>query len=326
MCLVGDAIANQLTASGLSTRSGRPWQFKPILTVLRNRTYLGRVNFRGTWSDSNHPPLVEQGLFDAAQAILAERGEDVSKRASNSSDYLLTDLVVCGTCGSHFAGTRATGRNATYRYYTCGGRQRYGTKSCAADRLPAQALDDAVVRSLLSASEDTDLFAEAISEAQERADLDESPHDAERAALQAELDKVERGIDRYLRAFEAGTMPEEIRGERVKDLGTKATAMRARMFELDAEMTTADLVAPTSAELNELRQRVEAAVAGGSSALVKSLLQALIHEIRVDSRKAIHPVFRVPVGGGHHEDDAVRAPSRSVEVNGLEPSASTLRT
>jgi hypothetical protein len=179
---------------------------------------------------------------------------------------------------------------------------------------------------LLSAYEDTDLFAEAISEAQERADLDESPHDAERAALQAELDKVERGIDRYLRAFEAGTMPEEIRGERVKDLGTKATAMRARMFELDAEMTTADLVAPTSAELNELRQRVEAAVAGGSSALVKSLLQALIHEIRVDSRKAIHPVFRVPVGGGHHEDDAVRAPSRSVEVNGLEPSASTLRT
>src|SRR5664280_1179303 len=170
---------------------------------------------------------------------------------------------------------------------------------------------------LLSAYEDTDLFAEAISEAQERADLDESPHDAERAALQAELDKVERGIDRYLRAFEAGTMPEEICGERVKDLGTKATAMRARMFELDAEMTTADLVAPTSAELNELRQRVEAAVAGGSSALVKSLLQALIHAIRVDSREATHPAFRVPVGGGHHEDDAVRAPSRSVEVTSL---------
>src|ERR1019366_7899311 len=68
------------------------------------------------------------------------------------------------------------------------------------------------------------------------------------------------------------------------------------------------------------------AVAGGSSALVKSLLQALIPEVRVDSRQAIHPVFRIPVGGDHQQDDAVRAPSRSVEVNGLEPSASTLRT
>ena len=319
------AIANQLTASGLTTRSGRPWQFKSILTVLRNRTYLGQVNFRGTWSDSDHPPLVEQSLFDVAQAILAERGEEVSKRASNSSDYLLTGLVVCGTCGSHFTGTRATGRNATYRYSTCGGRQRYGTKSCAADRLPAKALDDAVVHSLLSVYEDTDLFSMAIAEARERADVDESPHDGERAALQAELDKVERGIGRYLRAFEAGTMPEAICGERVKDLGTKATALRARLFELDAEMTTADLVAPTPAELGDLRQRVEEAVAGGSSALVKSLLRALIHEIRVDSRQAIHPVFRVPVGGGHQQDNAVRPPSRSVEVNGLERSASTLR-
>ncbi len=319
------AIANQLTASGLSTRSGRPWQFKSVLTVLRNRTYLGQVNFRGTWSESDHPPLVEQGLFDAAQTILVERGDDVAKRASNSSDYLLTGLVVCGTCGSRFTGTRATGRNATYRYYTCGGRQRYGTKTCAADRLPAEALDDAVVHSLLSAYEDSDLFSKAISEAQERADLDDSPHDAERAALQGELDKVERGIDRYLRAFEAGTMPEEICGERVKDLGTKVTALQARMFELDAEMTAAELVAPTSAELSGLRQRVEAAVAGGSSALVKSLLQALIHEIRVDSREAIHPVFRVP-GGDHQQDDAVRAPSRSVEVKGLEPSTYGLQS
>ena len=90
-------------------------------------------------------PLVEASLFDAAQAILSERGQPVSKRASNSSDYLLTGLVVCGGCGCHFTGTRATGRNATYRYYTCGGRQRNGTKTCSADRLPAGALDDAVV-------------------------------------------------------------------------------------------------------------------------------------------------------------------------------------
>jgi site-specific DNA recombinase len=320
------AIANQLSASGLTTRSGRPWQFKSILTVLRNRTYLGQVNFRGVWTDGDHPPLVEQGLFDTAQAILAERGEDVAKRASNSSDYLLTGLVVCGNCGSHFTGTRATGRNATYRYYTCGGRQRYGTKSCAVDRLQAEALDDAVLNSLLAAYEDTDLFGKAVAEAQQRADLDESPHDAERAALQAELDKVERGIDRYLQAFESGTMPEEVCGERVKALGANATALRARMFDLDSGTTEAELVAPTTAELGDLRKRVEEAVADGSSALVKSLLQALIHEIRVDSRQAIHPIFRVPVGGAHQQDDAVRAPSRSVEVKGLEPSASTLRT
>ncbi len=123
------------------------------------------------------------------------------------------------------------------------------------------------------------------------------------------MDKVGRGIDRYLQAFESGTMPEEVCGERVKDLGANATALRVRMFELDPGATETELVAPTTAELGDLRQRVEEAVAGGSSALVKSLLQAVIHEIRVECRQAIHPVFRVPVGGGHQQDDAVRAPN-----------------
>jgi len=255
-------------------------------------------------------------MFDAAQAILDERGEDVSKRASNSSDYLLTGLVVCTGCGNRFTGTRATGRNATYRYYTCGGRQRYGSKTCSADRLPAEALDDAVVRSLLAAYEDTDLFANAVAEAQGRAQLGHSRHEGELAALDAELAKVDAGIDRYLRTFETGAMPEAICGERVKALGSQSTALRARREVLSDEMDEADLTAPSVEELSALRDRVAEALASREPALVKSLLQALIHEIRVDSRQAIQPIFRVPVGGDHQQDDAVRAPSRSVELVG----------
>jgi len=295
-----------------------------VLTVLRNRTYLGQVHFRGTWSESSHPPLVEESLFDATQTILCERGEDTSKRATNSSEYLLTGLVVCGTCGSRFTGTAATGRNATYRYYTCGGRQRYGTKTCSADRLPAEALDDAVVHSLLAAYDRVDLFTTAVEEAQRRAALGHDRHQGELRALDAELAKVDAGIDRYLRAFETGAMPETICGERVKALGAQSTALRARREQLADEMKDADLTAPTPEELSVLRERVTEAVAQGSSGPVKALLQALILEIRVDSRDAIHPTFRVPIGGDHQPDDAVRAPSRSVGAAGLEPTTSAV--
>jgi site-specific DNA recombinase len=313
------AIANWLRDAGLSTRAGKPWTYKAILTILKNRTYLGEVHFRGTWSKGTHPPLVEKKLFDAAQAILSERGEDVSKRASNSSGYLLTGLVVCGGCGCHFTGTRATGLNATYRYYTCGGRQRNGTKNCSADRLPAGALDEAVVHSLLAAYEDTDLLANAVAEAHGRAQLGHVRHEGELAALDAELAKVDASIDRYLRAFETGAMPGALSGERVKVLGSQSTALRVRREALSDEMDEADLSAPTAEELSALRDRVAEALSSGDPAPVKSLLQALIHEIRVDSRQAIHPVFRVPLGGDHTGDDAVRAPSRSVGATGLEP-------
>ena len=320
------AIAKWLTDAGLPMRSGKPWSFKSVLTLLRNKTYLGLVNFRGTWSEASHPPLVETSLFDAVQAILIERSEDVSKRASNSSEYLLTGLVVCGICGKHFTGTAATGRNATYRYYTCGSRHRHGTRTCSADRLPAEALDDAVVKSLLTAYEDNQLFADAVVEAQNRADLGRSRHVGELAALDAELTKTESAIDRYLRAFETGSMPEAMCGQRVKALGTQSTSLRARRQQLADEMDEGAITAPTPEELTGLRERVAEAVSNGSPGPVKALLQALIHEIRVDSREAIQPVFRVPVGLLGTEDGAVRAPSRSVEVKGLEPSASTLRT
>ena len=90
-------------------------------------------------------------------------------------------------------------------------------------------------------------------------------------------------------------------------------------------MDEADLTAPSPEELSALRDRVAEALASGDPAPVKTLLQALIHEIRVDSRDAIQPIFRVPLGGDHPGDDAVRAPSRSVEAMGLEPTTSTLQ-
>jgi hypothetical protein len=86
----------------------------------------------------------------------------------------------------------------------------------------------------------------------------------------------------------------------------------------------AALTAPTSEELSTLREQVAEAIATGDPAPVKILLQALIHEIRVDSKEAIHPIFRVPVGVDLSADDAVRAPSRSVGAAGLEPTTSAV--
>ena len=116
-------------------------------------------------------------------------------------------------------------------------------------------------------------------------------------------------------------MPEALCGERVKELATRATVLRARREELNEEMQQADIICASPEELGTLRYRVNEAIAEGSPAVVKSPLQALIHEIRVDSRHAIQPVFRVPLAGDTMAGDAVRAPSGSVEVMGLEPTA-----
>lgn len=79
--------------------------------MLRNRSYLGEIYYHGKWYPAPHEPLIPTELFEQAQAILKERGEDHAQRYSNASEYLLTGRVRCGRCGQAYIGTAAHGRN-----------------------------------------------------------------------------------------------------------------------------------------------------------------------------------------------------------------------
>jgi site-specific DNA recombinase len=200
------AIAMQLNAQGHRSRMGRLWGHTTVLTVLRNRAYLGELHFRGAYHPAPHPPLVDRAVFDTAQALLEERGEAHSKRASNSSEYLLAGRVVCQQCGKHFVGNAATGNRYRYRYYTCYSRLRYGTRACSSERLPAEQLDHAVLDALLAAYQHSDLFERAVTAADRQAASLHEHYQGELAVVTTEIGKA--AIERYLDAFEAGTLPE----------------------------------------------------------------------------------------------------------------------
>jgi site-specific DNA recombinase len=307
------AIANWLNTAGHRTKAGRPWSYKAVLTVLRNRTYRGQVHFRGTWYEAMHPALVDTETFEAAQVLLDERGEDVSKRASNSSDYLLTGLVICERCQRHYTGTAATGRHGgTYRYYTCAGRQRYGTKAgCDADRLPADDLDQAVIASLLDTYNHTDLFNQAVEAAAVASQAGRQQREEELQAVTAEIAKTETAIDRYLSAFETGDLPQDACGRRVRDLNGRLAELHGRQHDLTDELDHDHITAPTAAQLTQLRNAIGEALHHGSAGTTKALLHNLVHEIRVHDRTTITPYYRVP-DGGDPSIAGVRAPSGSV--------------
>ncbi len=315
------AIAAWLNDGGHRTRAGRLWSHTAVLDVLRNRVYVGEVYFRGCWHPAPHPPLVDAELFALAGRILAERGEDYSRRASNASDYLLSGLVTCAKCGRHYTGTAAHGRSATYRYYTCFSRQRYGTRTCDADRLPADALDAAVLGALLKTYGQSDLFDRAVRAAAAHANDGRDLHVAELAAVEAKIDKAEASIERYLRAFEDETMPENQCGERVRVLGKELAALRARRDELADALDATAVVPPSEEVLAELRTRIAEAIDKGSDADRKVLLQALVHEVSVTGRDHIEPFFRVPQG---NHAEAVRAVEGLVGAEGLEPPTPSL--
>jgi site-specific DNA recombinase len=180
------AVATELNQRGHRTKTGHLWSGQSVLTVLRNRVYLGQIYFRGTWhiTDDHHPPLIHPEIFEQAQQLLIARGQDHTRRAANNSDYLLAGLITCTHCGKRYLGTAATGKYSRYRYYTCYTRNRYGPANCNAERLPAEQLDQAILDALLDTYTRHDLFDKAIAAATARSQSPPHHHPAQHTAPQ----------------------------------------------------------------------------------------------------------------------------------------------
>ncbi len=306
--LGSSATAKWLNTNGYRTKNGRLWNHGSVLTVIRNRAYIGEIYYRGSWYPAPHEPIVPRELFDRAQTILKERGEDQSQRRSNASEYLLTSRVRCGRCGQAYIGTAAHGRNGRYTYYTCFTRHRYGTEHCSNDRLPADKLEQAVTRQLWKVLNDKTLLAAALDHAYAQLAHRDGEHEDELSSVQRKLAEGRAAMDRYFQAFEHGTMPEDTCAPRIAALGEQTKALEGRASELATLADSEPVQRISEADLDTIRQRVRAALDDGGPMRVKAILQELTDEIRIDGRDAIEPTFLVP---------AVRPPSGSMELSGV---------
>jgi site-specific DNA recombinase len=289
------AIATTLNDRGHRTRSGNQWTGHQVLRYLDNRVYLGESSFRDIVVIDTHQPIIDRATFDEARRLLTARSEAHSRRASNASDYHLTGRMRCPRCGKTMLGTRATGRQGRkYRYYTCFTRNRYGSDRCDAPRLDADAIDHAVLEALAGFyREQHTLIADAIKRAQQAHRNARGDLRAELATVDTELTQTDRAIDRYLTAFERGTLDEETIGERLAKLRTQQKQLRNRHTELTDQIAR-EPVTPAPADLDTIAVNITIVIKTGTNQQRKALIEALIAEVKISEPDRLIPVFRIP--------------------------------
>jgi site-specific DNA recombinase len=319
------AIANLLNERGRRTSTGGRWSAHQVLRVLANRVYLGELSFPGITVSGCHPPVIEGNTFDEAQRILTARSKDPAKRAASGSDYLLTGLIRCPACGSAMLGTRAHGKTRVYRYYSCYRRSRYDISACGAQRIDADAIEDAVTGSLTSFYRGQHvLIADAIAAAQGSHAAADDARRAELGAAEHELARTGAALDRYLAAFENGTLdPEDLAG-RLDQLKTRSRQLRTRRDELASQLT--DLpTPPPAATLRQVADHIDEIIGAGTCTQLKALIEALVADVKITGPGRVVPVFRIPQATGAELADSggevsgVRAMTNLVELRGLEP-------
>lgn len=141
-------MVRQLAAEGVSNKTGKPFSKQMLYHMLHNRLYLGEIAHKGKWFPGQHDAIIDQPVWDAAQAILAQnnrqRMADTMHRRQPEASLLLGLLYT--EDGERFqpAFTRkANGKR--YRYYVPIRKVRFGADATAATRVPAEPIEQMVL-------------------------------------------------------------------------------------------------------------------------------------------------------------------------------------
>ncbi|MCI0781125.1 MAG: recombinase family protein [Chloroflexi bacterium] len=237
-------MADELNRLGYRTKSGAFFAAQSLKLILLNRAMAGHAVFRGQGeeiiTEDAYPAIFNSEEWDNLQTRLTIRREGQHRGRTNSSPYLLSGILRCGSCGAAMSGAS----KGKYRYYLCTGRQMSAALCTDGKNHRQDALEEAildylgqysdpdVVRQLLEAQgQECDHQAE-----QELARATKRLGELEQAFLN-DLDRVDRGVltePEYLKRQEVRRREQE----GLQTLKAELEATVAAQKEVEAVVTT----------------------------------------------------------------------------------------
>src|SRR6266481_2414520 len=135
------------TANG-TERGGKPFSRGHIYRLLSNPIYTGEIAHKGELYPGQHRALIDTETWTAVRDRLAANVTNHRRKAHATEPSLLAGVLVDAR-GERFTPSHAVKKGRRYRYYVSGALiAEAGTDRAQGWRLPAQEIEDAVIRVL----------------------------------------------------------------------------------------------------------------------------------------------------------------------------------
>src|SRR6516225_10036743 len=95
---------------------GKPFSRGALYLMLRNRTYRGEIVHKGQSHPGEHPPIIDQPLWEAVQAQLADHTAERNSGTRTHQPSLLAGMLF-DTEGNRMTPSYAVKKGRRYRYY-----------------------------------------------------------------------------------------------------------------------------------------------------------------------------------------------------------------
>ena len=276
-----EQIADRLSKKGLTTKgSGSPYRKIVIQRILTNEKYTGDALLQKTYITDcitkksrknngelpmylvkdHHEPIISRADFNRVQEEMARRSakrviaDKLTKgeQGKYSAKYALSELLICGECGSHYRRVTWTAKGFKEIKWRCINRIQYGKKKChSSPTVEEQALHRAIVSAINEFCEVKDDVAKALRESITEV-LDPNLNGSVQAAQQR-IDELAHNIDELIKL---ATVPETAQSA-MSDIEKFSEEMKTLREFIETEKTKQMTAQRGSAELDAILERLE---------------------------------------------------------------------
>ncbi len=256
-----------------------------IVNILKRRTYIGDIPWKGDFYKGRHEPLISQELFNAAQKLLAQRKPE-GYANSFRANFLLTGIIWCARCGARYYAVGAyrgskklpCSQRKMIHAYMCYSRSKTAPRmirdpNCKNDKWPTENLDQYVLKELRRLRYEPDYF-------QEIAAQNHPEPMTGHLEIKARILEIEQQIEKLLDLYQLQNIPFEMVSQRLESMTHEREALEQ---QLDDEQSVGNgFISIDTA--TQLLNSLEEVFQNGSFEEKRYVIHTLIKRIDLDGK------------------------------------------
>ncbi len=220
-----------------NSHGAREWDKNATLIVLSSPIPAGLMSVGREVFEGEHQAIIERGVYERVQFLLAEKGGMRAVRHGRNPEYILTGLLRCARCGRAFTPASNRRGQKVYRYYRCSTRDKRGKEACASAPLPAAAIEGFVVQRVREALADGKLVNAVAEAAKARLESERKPLEEERAQLPLQIAAVSTEGKRLVETASKLTGPgRRLLDAKLQEVGDQLGRLEARLVEVQRRL------------------------------------------------------------------------------------------
>ena len=274
-------IADSLNSKGLTTKGkNSAWKPETVKGILVNEKYSGDAILQKTYVTdcitkttrknngelpmylvkNHHDPIISRTDFNRVQEEMARRSakrtiaEKLTKteQGKYSAKYALSELLICGECGTHYRRVTWTAKGFKEIKWRCINRIQYGKREChSSPTIDEQPLQRAIVNAINEFCEVKDDVAKVLRESISEV-IDPNMNGSVQAAQQR-IDELAHNIDELIKL---ATVPESV-DTAMADIEKFSEEMKSLREFIETEKAKQAAKQQGSTELDAILKRLE---------------------------------------------------------------------